>query len=113
VITAATNLMQLQKVIKNVVDFAAVKSHLEAHNLPHFTFYPKYIKPIKAVIRYLHVNSPAEDTSEGLMDLGFDIISVKQMSSTRRSPSEGTPTKVLTLFLITLPRTAKPKRSSD
>jgi hypothetical protein len=65
-ITAATNLMQLQKVIKSVVkenfelrntrngtkvitktlaDFAAVKSHLETNNLPYFTFYPKYLKP--------------------------------------------------------------------
>jgi hypothetical protein len=41
------------------------------------------------------------------MDLGFDIISVKQMSTNRRSPSEGTLTKNLLLFLITLSRTAK------
>jgi hypothetical protein len=120
--------MHLQKVIKSVVkenfefrntrngtrvitkilaDFSAVKSHLETNNLPYFTFYPKYLNPFKAVIRYLTMNTPAEDISEGLMELGFDIISVKQMTSTRQSQSEERPTKNLTLFLNTLPRTAK------
>jgi hypothetical protein len=90
-----------------VRDFAAVKSHFEANKLPYFTFYPKYLKPLKAVIRHLPMNTPAEDISEGLMELGFDIVSVKQMTTTRRSQSEETPTKALPLFLITLPRTAK------
>jgi hypothetical protein len=120
VITAATNLMQLQKLIKSVVkenfevhnsrnrtrvitktlaDFAGVKSHLETNNLPYFTYYPKYLKPFKAVIRHLPMNTPAEDISEGLMELGFDIINVKQMTSTHRSQSEGTPTKNLPVFL--------------
>jgi hypothetical protein len=89
-----------------LADFAAVKSHLEANKLPYFTFYPKYLKPFKAVIRHLPMNTPAEDISEGLMELGFDIISVKQ-TSTRRSQSEKTPNKNLPLFLITLPRKAK------
>jgi hypothetical protein len=128
VITAATNLMQLQKVIKSVVkenfefrnirngsrvitkilaDFAAAKSHLKTYNLPYFTFYPKYLKPFKAVIRHIPMNTPAEDISEGLMELGFVIISVKQMTTNHRSQSEKTPTTNLPLFLFTLPRTAK------
>jgi hypothetical protein len=127
VITAATNLMQLQKVIKSVVkkiefrntrngttvitktlaDFAAVKSHLETNNLPYFTFYPKYLKPIKAVIRHFPMNTPAKDISEELMELGFNIISVKQMPYTLQSQSEETPTKNLPLFLITFSKTAK------
>jgi hypothetical protein len=37
----------------------------------------------------------------------FDVISVKQMSSARRAPTEGATTINLPLFLITLPRTAK------
>jgi hypothetical protein len=90
-----------------LADFAAVKSHLEANNLPYFTFYPKYVKPFKAVIRHLPMNTPAADILEGLMELSFDIISVKQMTSTRRSQSEKTPTRNLPLFLITLPRKAK------
>jgi hypothetical protein len=108
VITATTNLLQLQKIIRGVVkenfefrntrngtrvltqtltDFAAVKSYLESRNLPYFTFYPKSLKPIKAVIRHLPIDTPAQDISDGLIDAGFDIISVKQMSSTRRSPT--------------------------
>jgi hypothetical protein len=43
-----------------------------------------------------------------LVSLGFDVISVKQMTTTRRNPSpEGTSTAILPLFLITLPRAAK------
>jgi hypothetical protein len=53
------------------------------------------------------MNTPAEDISDGLMGLGFDIISVKQMTSTHWSVSKETPTKNLPLFLITLLRTAK------
>jgi hypothetical protein len=127
VIIATVNLLQLQKLIKSVVkenfefqntgngtriitktlgDFPAVKSYLETHNLHYFTFYPKSLKPIKAVIRHIPLNTPSQDISDGLMDLGFDI-NVKQMSTTCRSPSEGTLSKNLPLFLITLPRTAK------
>jgi hypothetical protein len=45
---------------------------------------------MKAVISHLPHNSPAEDISDGVVSLGFDVISVKQMTATRRSPSEGT-----------------------
>jgi hypothetical protein len=41
------------------------------------------------------------------VDLAFDIISVKQMSTNRRSPSEGSLPQNLPLFLITLPRMEK------
>jgi hypothetical protein len=41
------------------------------------------------------------------VELGLDVISVKQMSTARRSPAEGTTAINLPLFLITLPRTAK------
>jgi hypothetical protein len=102
IVTAATtNLLQLQKktfefrntrngtrvITKTLADFAAVKSYLENHNPPYFTFYPKSLKPIKAVIHHLPMNTPAQDISEGLMDLGLDIINVKQMSTTHQSPS--------------------------
>jgi hypothetical protein len=44
--------------------------------------------PIKAVIRHQPHNIPAEDISDVLVSLGFDDISVKQMTATRRSPPE-------------------------
>jgi hypothetical protein len=40
------------------------------------------------------------------VDLGFDVVSVKQMSSARRSP-DGSHPITLPLFLVTLPRTKK------
>jgi hypothetical protein len=130
VITATVNLLQLQKLIKSVVkenfefrntrngssiitktltDFAAVKSHLETHNLPYFTFYLKFLKTIKVIICHLTMNTPAQDTSDGVMDLDFRIISLKQMPTTRQSPYEGTVTTNILLFIITLPRKAKPQ----
>jgi hypothetical protein len=81
------------------MDYQSVKARFE-------TNYPKSEKPIKTVIRHLPVNTPAEDIAEGLVDLGFDVISVKQMSTARRSP-EGTSHITLPLFLVTLPRTTK------
>jgi hypothetical protein len=43
---------------------------------------------MKAVIRHLPHNTPAEDISEGLVSLGFNIVSIKQMTATHRSPPE-------------------------
>jgi hypothetical protein len=59
------------------------------------------------VIRHLPLNTPAEDISDGLVSLGFDVVSVKQMTATRRSPPEKSKITNLPLFLVTLPRTAK------
>jgi hypothetical protein len=110
ILTSAVNLIQLQRNVRDIVkgdfefcntrsgtrittknmeDFSAIRKYLEGKNLSHFTFFHKSEKPIKAVIRQLPINTPAQDISDGLMDLGFDIISVKQMTSTRRSLSEG------------------------
>jgi hypothetical protein len=88
-------------------DYSAVKAHLESKNLHYFTVYPKFQKPIKAVIRYLPSNIPAEDISDSLVSLGCDVISVKQLTSTRRLSAEGTSQVNLPLFLITLLRTTK------
>jgi hypothetical protein len=65
---------------------------------------------MKAVIRHLPSLTPAEEIYEALQELGFDIISDKQMTSSRRPhPESGTnPTNhSLPLFLITLPRNEK------
>jgi hypothetical protein len=61
----------------------------------------------KTEVMDLEANPVAtEDIHNGLVELGFDVISVKQMSTARRSP-EGTTSITLPLFLITLPRTEK------
>jgi hypothetical protein len=89
-----------------MAEFSTIHSHFEMNNLPYFTFYPKSQKPTKAVIRHLPFTTSAEDITDGLVNLGFDVISVKQMSATRRSPTDGTSTVHLPLFLITLRRTS-------
>jgi hypothetical protein len=74
VLTTATNLMQLQRhirdiatgnfefhntrsgtriVTKEMADFSAIRKHLDNNSLSYFTFFPKLEKPIKAVIRHL------------------------------------------------------------
>jgi hypothetical protein len=59
------------------------------------------------VIRHLPINTPAEDICDGLVRLGFDVVKVKQMTTTRRSSPEEPRLSNLPLFLVTLPRTAK------
>jgi hypothetical protein len=127
VLTSATNLIRLQKRLKGVakqhfefrsttngtrvtkkdmVDYQSVKGHFEANNLPYSTFYTKSERPIRVVIRHLPLNTPAKDLAEGLVYLGFEAISVRQMSTARRSP-EGATSITLSLLLVTLPRTTK------
>jgi hypothetical protein len=127
ILMSAANLIQLQKqlkgvakrsfefhntknrtrvVTKDMVDYQAVKTFFNDHTLFYYTFYPKAEKPIKAVICHLPTNTPAEDIANGLVELGFDVISVRQMSTAHRSP-EGSTSIALPLFLVTLPRTAK------
>ncbi|PNF15438.1 hypothetical protein B7P43_G18173, partial [Cryptotermes secundus] len=67
--------------------------------------FPKPEKPIKAVTRHLPQNTP-EDISDGLVNLGFDVISIKEMTR-RRTPPEGARSINLPLFLVTLLRTEK------
>jgi hypothetical protein len=66
-------------ITKDMVDFEAVKLHFESNHLSFYSFFPKSEKPIKAVIRHLPNNAPAEDIAEGLGDIGFDAVSVRQM----------------------------------
>jgi endonuclease V-like protein UPF0215 family len=69
-----------------MVDYQAVKSRFDQNSLSYYTFYPKAEKPIKAVLCHLPNNTPAQDISDGLVDLGFDVTSIKEMSSAHRSP---------------------------
>jgi hypothetical protein len=105
VLTSEVNLIALQRQLKTIsknsfefrstrngtkvvttemADYSAIRAHLESRNIPHYTFYPKSLKPIKAVIRHLPSNTPAEDISDGLTELGYDVVSVRQITSSRR-----------------------------
>jgi hypothetical protein len=63
-----------------------MKSYLEKNNLQYFTFSPNSEKPIKAVIRHLPPDTPAEDISSSLENLGFSVINVRQLTTNRRAP---------------------------
>jgi hypothetical protein len=110
ILTSATNLLQLQEdlrghvkgnfefrtsknrarvVTRGMADFSAIKAYFANENLSFYTFFPKSQKPVKAVIRHLPSVTPAEDISEALTELGFGVVSVKQMPSARRTKEEG------------------------
>jgi hypothetical protein len=127
-LTSAVNLIHLQKQVKSVLkqdfefrttrngtkiitrdmaDFQSIIFHLDTIKLSYYTLFPKSEKPIKAVIRHFPTNTPAEDICGGLVSLGFDVVSMKQMTTTRRSSPVDPKTSNLPLFLLTLPRTPK------
>jgi hypothetical protein len=90
-----------------LANFHSVKSLFDSQRLSYFTFSPKCDKPIKAVIRHLPLDIPAKDIHDGLVNLGFDVIRVKQMTTTRRSSPEHSKITNLQLFLVTLPKTVR------
>jgi hypothetical protein len=49
-------------------DFSAIRKCLDNNNLSYFTFFPKSEKLIKALIRHLPSNTPAQDIYDGLVD---------------------------------------------
>jgi hypothetical protein len=58
------------------MDYLVIKSYLEKHNLHYFTFFPNSEKPVEAVFDRLPPDTPAEDISNSLENLGFNVISV-------------------------------------
>jgi hypothetical protein len=94
-------------VTKEMADYSALRSYFDSIHLHYFTFHPKSEKPIKSVIRQLPGDKPAEDISNGLQDLGFSILSVKQMTANRQSPEGGNHAVNLPLFPVTLTRSPK------
>jgi uncharacterized paraquat-inducible protein A len=108
--TSSSVAKEREKVIKrSKADFHSVKSHFDSQNLSYYSF-SKSEEPIKAVIHHLPHNTPAEDISDWLVSLGFNVVSVKQMTAICRSPPEESKILNLSLFLVTLPRTARTQK---
>jgi hypothetical protein len=87
--------------------YSALKSYLQKNNLHYFTFSPNFEKLIKAVICHLPPDTPAEVISNGLEDLGFNVISVRQRTANRAAPNGQTHVEPLLLFLVTLTSNVK------
>jgi hypothetical protein len=90
-----------------MTDYSAMKSYQEKKSLHYFTFFPISEGPIKAVIRHLPPDVPAEDISSSLEDLGCKVTSVRQTTATRRAPNGKTQVKPLPLFIVALKRNTK------
>jgi hypothetical protein len=75
--------------------YSAILRHLEARNLSFYTFHPYSLKPLKEIIVHLLGDTPAEDTSNELVALGFAVISVRQMIASnpnlREEPTKNLP----------------------
>jgi hypothetical protein len=92
---------------REMEDYKRLKDYLERNGLNFFTFNPKSDNPLKAIIRHLPSDTPAEDISKGLKELGFGIVSVKKITTMHPSPQGANQEVNLPLFLITLPRCPK------
>jgi hypothetical protein len=92
---------------KSMADYKTIQNLLSHKGLPVFTLYTKGDQPVKAVIRHLPNNISSEVITVALQELGYEVISFKQMTAKRPSP-EGEVTLVsLPLFLITVVRNQK------
>jgi hypothetical protein len=77
-------------ITKEMADYSAMKSHWEKNNLYYFTFSPNSGKPIKAVIRHLPTDTPAEDVSNELEDVGFNVINECEVNDGHSSNTQWT-----------------------
>jgi hypothetical protein len=72
-------------VTKEMADFSAIKT-FTSQKLSFFSIFSKSQKPIKAIIRHLPSITLAEKICGALVELSFDVISIKQMTTTRKFP---------------------------
>jgi hypothetical protein len=73
-----------------MTEYSALKFYREKNNLQYFTS-PNSEKPMKAVINHLPPDRPAEDTSNSLEDLGYNVINARQMTATGTTTNGQTP----------------------
>jgi hypothetical protein len=82
-------------------DFSAMKSYMEKHNLYYFIFSPNSETYIKAIIRHLPPDRPAEVISNILEELVFNVFNLRQMMANRRAHHRQAYVETLPLFLVT------------
>jgi hypothetical protein len=90
-----------------MADYSALMRYPDASKIPYYTFHPKSLKRVKAVICHLPGDTPAKDISDEVLALGFNVINVRQMVVTRPKAEDGLQTCNIRLFLVTLARNEK------
>jgi hypothetical protein len=73
-----------------MADYSAMKSYLEKNNLHYLSCSLNSEKPIKAETRHLPPDTPAERISNGLENLGFNVINVRLLTTNRSAPNKQT-----------------------
>jgi hypothetical protein len=66
--------------------YSAMNSYLEKPDRQYFKFCPNPEKNIIVVMHHLPPDMPADIISNILEDLGFNVISVRLLTTNRRSP---------------------------
>jgi hypothetical protein len=74
---------------ESMAHYKAIQKFLSQKGLPFFTFYTKGDKPQKAVIRHLPNNTSSEDITVAVQELGYVVISVKQITAKSPFPEGG------------------------
>jgi hypothetical protein len=68
-------------------DYSAMKPYLEKNNLHYIYLLPKLRKAHAGNNSSLRQDTPAEDISNSLDNLGFNVINARQMTATRTAPN--------------------------
>jgi hypothetical protein len=97
----------IKVVTKDIVDYSTILRLLDPRKISYYTFHPKSLKAVKAVIRQLPGDTPAEDVSNEIVALGYSVITVWQMFANRPQPQGGHQTFNIQLFLVTLTRSER------
>jgi hypothetical protein len=92
---------------KSMADYKAIQNLSSQKGLPFSTVYTEGGKPVKTVIGHLPNNTSSEGIAVALQEMGYEVISVKQMAAKRPSAEGGVTIVTLPLFLITLIRNQK------
>jgi hypothetical protein len=95
-------------ITKEMADYSAMKSNLEKKNIHYFASSPNSEIATMPVIHHIPSDTPAEDISNCLEDLGLNIINVRQLTTNRRSSNGQAHVEILPLLLVvTLTRNIK------
>jgi hypothetical protein len=90
-----------------MADYSAIMWHFDVRKLSYYTYHPKSLMLMKAVICHFPGDTPVEDITNELVVLSFSVINVRQMSASRPQPQGGSQLINFPLFIVTLTVTSR------